>query len=86
LEGSPQGQSPFWTQADDGTAPTSDAEELQVPMEEARPDANATQPSVSITITVLKELSLRLHVPGGKSYPVPLHLNAEEIQLVAYLA
>jgi hypothetical protein len=35
---------------------------------------------------VLKELSLKLHVPSGKSYRVPLHLNAKEIQLVAYLA
>jgi hypothetical protein len=50
------------------------------------PDADAKQPSVSITITVLKELSMTLHVPGAKSYRVPLHLNAKEIQLVAYLA
>ena len=35
---------------------------------------------------MLKELSLTLHVPGGKSYRVPLHLNAKEMQLVAYLA
>jgi hypothetical protein len=26
------------------------------------------------------------HVPGGKSYRVPPHLNAKEIQIVAYLA
>lgn len=59
---------------------------LGLPREEAVPDANATQPSVSITITVLKELSLTLDVPGEKSYRVPLHLNAKEMQLVAYLA
>ena len=54
--------------------------------EQKVPDADATLPPVSITITVLKELSLTLHVPGGKSYRVPLHLNAKEMQLVAYLA
>jgi hypothetical protein len=86
LEGSPQEQSPFWTQADDGTTPMSDAEELEVPMEEAAPDADARQSPVTITITVLKELSMTLHVPGGKSYRVPLHLNAKETLLVAYLA
>jgi hypothetical protein len=31
-------------------------------------------------------LSLTFDVPGGKSYRVPLHLHAKEIQLVAYLA
>jgi hypothetical protein len=31
-------------------------------------------------------LSLTLDVPGGKSCRVTLHLNAKEIQLVAYLA
>jgi len=31
-------------------------------------------------------LSLTLDVPGGKSCRVPHHLNAKEIQLVAYLA
>src|SRR5437588_4313552 len=35
---------------------------------------------------MLKELSLTLHIPGGKSYRVPLHLNAKETQLIAYLA
>ena len=48
LEGSTQEQSPFWTQADDGTAPTSDAEDLELPREEAVPDADATQPPVSL--------------------------------------
>jgi hypothetical protein len=55
-------------------------------MEETAPGTDATHPPVSVTITVLKELSLTLHVPGGKSYRVPLHLNAKEVQLVAYLA
>jgi hypothetical protein len=86
LGGSTQEQSPFWTMADDGADPTSDAEDLELPKEQKVPDADATQPSVSITITVLKELSLTLHVPGEKSYRVPLHLNAKEMQLVAYLA
>jgi hypothetical protein len=86
LGGSTQEQSPFWTMADYGTASTSAAEDLEIPMEEKVPDADATQPPVYIDITVLKELSLMLQVPGGKSYRVPLHLNAKEIQLVAYLA
>jgi hypothetical protein len=86
LEGSTQEQSPFWTMADAGTDPMSDAEELELPKEQKVPDADATQPPVSITITVLKEVSMTLHVPGRQSYRVPLHLNAKEIQLVAYLA
>ena len=86
LGGSSQEQSPFWTRAVNGITPTSAAEDLEIPMQEAVPSADATHPSVSIAITVLKELNLTLHVPGGKSYRVPLHLNAKETQLVAYLA
>jgi hypothetical protein len=86
LEGSTQEQSPFWTMAEYSTAPTSAAEDLEIPMQEAVPDEGAAYPPVYINITVLKELGLTLHVPGGKSYRVPLHLNAKEIQLIAYLA
>lgn len=45
----------------------------------------ARQP-VYITITVLKALSLQLHVPGGKSYQLQLNLTTKEAQLIAYLA
>jgi hypothetical protein len=48
--------------------------------------ADAAQPPVYVTITVLKALGMVLHAPGGKRYRVPLRLNAKEVQLVAYLA
>jgi hypothetical protein len=83
---STQEQSPFWTRAALGITPTTAAENLEIPMQEAKTDADTAHPPVYIAITVLKELSLTLHVPGGKSYRVPLHLNAKEMQLVAYLA
>lgn len=83
---SAQERSPYGKSANYGIAPMSAAKDLEIPMEEKVPDADATYPPVYATITVLKELSLTLHVPGGKSYRVPLHLNAKEIQLIAYLA
>ncbi len=86
LGGSTQEQSPFWTMAEYGTAPTSAAEDLEIPREEKMPDADAAHPPAYVTINVLKELSLTLHVPGGKRSRVPLHLNAKEIRLIAYLA
>jgi hypothetical protein len=55
-------------------------------MEEMAPDADAAHPPFYVTITMLKELSLTLHISAGKSYRVPLHLNAKETQLIAYLA
>ncbi len=80
-EKSPYGKSSGYT-----IAPTSAPEDLEIPMEEMVPGADAMHPPLYVTITVLKELSLTLHVPGGKSYRVPLHLNAKEMQLIAYLA
>ncbi len=61
-------------------------EEPELPTEEMVADVDAAQPPFYVSITVLKELSLTLHVTGRKSYRVPLHLNAKETQLVAYLA
>jgi hypothetical protein len=55
-------------------------------MEQTVPDADAAQTAFYVGITVLKELSLTLHAPGGKRFRVPLHLNAKETQLIAYLA
>lgn len=83
---SAQEKLPYGTSADHGVGQTSAPEDLELPTEETVPDADATHPPVYITITVLKELGLSLHVPGMKSYYVPLHLNAKEIQLIAYLA
>ena len=83
---SAQEKSSDGTSAGSGIAPTSAPEDLEIPMEEMVPGADATHPPLYVTITVLKELSLTLHVPGGKSSRVPLHLNAKETQLVAYLA
>ncbi len=85
LEENAQEQPSGRTSADHGIAPPS-AEDLEVPGEEPAPAAGAAHPPVYVTITVLKELSLTLHVPGGKGYRVPLHLNARETQLIAYLA
>jgi len=83
---SAQEKSPYGKSSGYAIAPTSAPEDLEIPMEEMVPGADATHPPLYVTITVLKELSLMLHVPGGKSYRVPLHLNAKEMQLIAYLA
>ena len=83
---SAQEKLPYGMSADHGVAPTSAPEDLELPMEETVPGADVAYPPAYVTITVLKELGLTLHVPGGKSYRVPLHLNAKEIQLTAYLA
>ena len=82
---SAQEKSSDGTSAGHGIAPTSPPEDFELPMQVTVPGADATHPPVYITITVLKELSLTLHVPGGKSSRVPLHLNAKEVQLIAYL-
>ncbi len=81
-----QGKSLDGTDADQELAPTSGSEDLELLVEEPGVDADETQPPFAVTITVLKELSLTLHAPGGKRLRVPLHLNAKETQLVAYLA
>jgi hypothetical protein len=39
-----------------------------------------------ITITLLKEVTVTLHAPGGISQQVPLTLNARRVQLLAYIA
>jgi hypothetical protein len=78
--------SPDGTDVDQELAPTSGSEDLELPVEEPGVDADETQPPFAVTITVLKELSLTLHAPGGKRLRVPLHLNVKETQLVAYLA
>jgi hypothetical protein len=85
LGGSAQEKKPYGKSVDYGIAPTLAPEDLELPGEEKVPGAEATHPFY-VTITVLKELSLMLHVPGGKSYRVPLHLNGKEVQLIAYLA
>jgi hypothetical protein len=74
------------TDADDEGVPTSGSEDLELPVEETGADADGTRPPFSVSITVLKELSLTLYAPGGKRLRVPLHLNAKETQLIAYLA
>ncbi len=74
------------TDAEDEVVPTSGSEDLELSVEETGADADGTQPPFSVSITVLKELSLTLHAPGGKRLRVPLHLNAKETQLIAYLA
>ena len=81
-----QEKSPDGTSAGQSIAPTSAPEDLELPGEETVADADAANPSFYVIITVLKELSLTLHVPGGKRSRVPLHLNAKETQLIAYLA
>lgn len=85
LGGSAQEKLPDAKSADSGIAPTAAPEALELPLQETVPGAEATHPFY-VAITVLKELSLTLHVPGGKRSRVPLHLNAKEVQLVAYLA
>jgi len=86
LGGSAQEKSPYGKSVDYGIALTPTPEDLELPMQETVPGADATQPPIYVTITVLKELSLTLHALGGKRSRVPLHLNAKETQLVAYLA
>ena len=83
---SAQEKSPHATSAGDSIAPTSAPEDPDLPTEEAVSDADTAHPPFYVTITVLKELSLTLHMPGGKRSRVPLHLNAKEMQLIAYLA
>jgi len=83
---SAQEKSPYGKISGHGIAPTSAPEDLEISMEETMTGADAAHLPVYVTLTVLKELSLTLHVPGGKRYRVPLHLNAKEIQLIAYLA
>src|SRR5258708_15442640 len=83
---SAQEMPPDRSSAGHSIAPTSAPEDLELPMEEMVPGADGAHHPVYGTIAVLKDLSLTLHVPGGKSYRVPLHLNAKEIQLIAYLA
>ena len=83
---STQEKSPYGKSSGYAIAPTSAPEDLEILMEEKVPGADATHPPLYVTITVLKELILMLHGPGGKSYRVPLHLNAKEVQLIAYLA
>src|SRR5579871_1765323 len=78
--------SPDGTSADLRLATTSATEDLELPMEEMVSDAQTAQTPFYVSITVLKELSLTLHAPGGKRFRVPLHLNAKETQLIAYLA
>ena len=39
-----------------------------------------------ISIRLLKDVSLAIHLPGGVSAPVPLSLNAKRVQLLAYIA
>jgi hypothetical protein len=53
--------------------------------EQASESAADTTP-IYLTITVLGQLRMTLHVPGGKRYPIPLSLNPRDSQLVAYLA
>jgi len=79
-------KSPDGTSAGLSLAPASAPEDLELPGEETAPDADATHLPFYVTITVLKELSLTLHTPAGKRSRVPLHLNAKETQLIAYLA
>ncbi len=83
---SAQEKPPYEKSSGYAIAPTSAPEGLKIPMEEMAPGADATHLPLYVTITVLKELSLTLYVPSGKSYRAPLHLNAKEVQLVAYLA
>jgi hypothetical protein len=81
-----QEQPPDGTSAGLRLAPTSAPEDLESPMEEMVPDAETAQTPFYVSVTVLKELSLTLHAPGRKRFRVPLHLNAKETQLIAYLA
>jgi hypothetical protein len=83
---SAQEKSSYGKSSGHGIAPTSTPEDLELPGEETVSDADAAYPPFYVTITVLKELSLMLHAPGGKRSRVPLHLNAKETQLIAYLA
>src|SRR5204862_115428 len=41
---------------------------------------------VSVSITLLKDLSVTLVAPSGVQQAVPLRLNAKRVQLLAYLA
>jgi hypothetical protein len=86
LDAGAQEKSPNRTSAGHGIAPTSAPEDLELPGEETVSDADAAHSPFYVSITVLKELSLTLHVPGGKRFRVPIHLNAKETQLIAYLA
>jgi hypothetical protein len=86
LDEGAQEKPPDRTSAGHDIAPTFAPEDLELPGEETVSDADAAHPPFYVTITVLKELSLTLHVPGGKRFRVPLHLNAKETQLIAYLA
>jgi hypothetical protein len=45
-----------------------------------------SRPSPLITITLLKEVTVTLHAPGGIKRLVPLTLNAKRVQLMAYIA
>ncbi|MFL5652831.1 MAG: helix-turn-helix domain-containing protein, partial [Ktedonobacteraceae bacterium] len=81
-----QEQSPDGMSAGHGIAPTSAPKDLELPGEETVSDAGVARTPFYVTITLLKELNLTLHVPGGKRLRVPLHLNAKETQLIAYLA
>lgn len=44
------------------------------------------RPSPLVSITLLKEVTVTLHAPGGISRLVPLSLNAKRVQLLAYIA
>src|SRR6266568_6170470 len=81
-----QEQSPGGTSAGLRLAPNSTPKDLELSMEETVSDADTAQTPFYVSITVLKELSLTLHAPDGKRFRVPLHLNAKETQLIAYLA
>jgi hypothetical protein len=79
-----QEQLPDGTSAGLRLAPTSAPEDLEHPIEGTLSDA--AQTPFYVAITVLKELSLTLHMLDRKRFRVPLHLNAKETQLIAYLA
>ena len=63
-----------------------DIEVEDAPEQASASDAESAQTPIYLTITILGQLGMTLHVPGGKSYPIPLSLNSKDSQLVAYLA
>ncbi len=59
---SAQEKSPYGKISGHGIAPTSAPEDLEISMEETMTGADAAHLPVYVTLTVLKELSLTLHV------------------------
>jgi hypothetical protein len=60
---------------------------VTMPVATTTPQATPpARPSPLVSITLLKEVTVTLHAPGGISRQVPLSLNAKRVQLLAYIA